>query len=170
MKKTMNKGKTMAFFYVIGLLGMLSILVLIGISREKQMQKVQEEKYQDISASWTLEKEGMQPVNVKKLGEYMNTESGVLSIYYQLPQMDADINLVYRSKDVYTKVLVDEDVIYETQVYESRLYNKSPGNLWNVMTINAKYSQRCLEMQIFCLHMVVLSSIMVLHGLGYMLF
>ena len=164
MKKTMNIGKNVAFFYIIGLFGMLSILVLIGISREVQTQKIKEEAYQDISASWTLEKEGTQSVDIKKLGEYMDAESEVLSIYYQLPEMDADINLVYRSKDVYTKVLVDEDVIYETQVYESRLYNKSPGNLWNVMTINAKYSQRCLEMQIFCLHMVVLSSIMVLHG------
>lgn len=152
MKKTMNIGKNVAFFYIIGLFGMLSILVLIGISREVQTQKIKEEAYQDISASWTLEKEGTQSVDIKKLGEYMDAESGVLSIYYQLPQMDADINLVYRSKDVYTKVLVDEDVIYETQVYESRLYNKSPGNLWNVLTINAKHSQKCLEMQIFMVY------------------
>ena len=123
MKKKFWKEKTLVFFYLIGLLGMLSILLLICISREEQKQKIQEETYQDITAQWTLDKEGMKPVNVKKLGEYMDAESGVLSMYYQLPEMDADVSLVYRSKDVYTKVIVDGEIIYETSVYESRYYN-----------------------------------------------
>ena len=82
----------------------------------------------------------------------MDPESGVLSIYYQLPEMEADISLVYRSKDVYTRVLVEGETIYETAVYESELYNKSPGNLWNVLTINSKYSSKCLELQIFMVY------------------
>ena len=82
----------------------------------------------------------------------MDPESGVLSIYYLLPEMEADISLVYRSKDVYTRVLVEGEIIYETAVYESELYNKSPGNLWNVLTINSKYSSKCLELQIFMVY------------------
>ena len=42
----------------------------------------------------------------------------------------------------------DEKIIYETSVYESRFYNRSPGNLWNVLNINSKYSGKCLELQI----------------------
>lgn len=153
MKKSMNKWKKIiTFLYALGLLGMFSILVFIGISRQEQEQKEKEETYKDITASWTLDREGTQPINVKKLGEYMDVESGVLSIYYQLPEMGADVSLVYRSKDVYTRVLVDEEVIYETSVYESRLYNKSPGNLWNVLTVNSKYSSKCLEIQIIMVY------------------
>lgn len=154
MKKTLyDARKIITISYIIGLLGMLSILVLIGISREKQVLKTQQDDmYQDITASWTLDREGTKPVNVKKLGEYMDAEIGVLSMYYQLPELNEDISLVYRSKDVYTRVLVDEDVLYETDVYESRLYNKSPGNLWNVLTINSKYSAKCIEVQIYMVY------------------
>lgn len=153
MNKSLYQGKkTITLLYVLGLLGMLSIVVVICISRQGPKSLEEEKKYIDISSSWTLDKEGTQPVNVKDLGKYMDAESGVLSMYYQLPQMDADISLVYRSKDVYTRVLVDGEAIYETSVYESKLYNRSPGNLWNVLTINSKYSSKCLEMQIIMVY------------------
>lgn len=153
MKKISNEGKKIiTLLYMIGLLGMLSILVVIVMSRQKEEQAYKEETYKDISAAWTLDKEGTQPVNVKKLGQYMDAESGVLSMYYQLPQMDADVSLIYRSKDVYTRVLVDGEEIYKTSVYESHLYNKSPGNLWNVCAVNSKYSSKCLELQVIMVY------------------
>lgn len=149
MKKFLKREKSIiTFLYILGLVGMFSILMAICISREKQEQKIEQETYQNITASWTLDREGTKPVEVKKLGEYMDTETGILSMYYQLPEMEADISLVYRSKDVYTRVLIGEEVIYETSVYDSRFYNRSPGNLWNVLNINSKYSGKCLELQI----------------------
>lgn len=153
MNKSWNKGKKiMVYLYLLGVLGMLSIVILIGVSREKQEKAQKEETYQNITASWTLDKEGTKQANVKKLGDYIDAESGVLSMYYQLPQMDADVSLVYRSKDVYTRILIDDEVIYETSVYDSRYYNKSPGNLWNVLTINSKYSAKYLELQIIMVY------------------
>lgn len=153
MGKALNKGKKIiVYLYMAGLLGMLSILILININREEPIKKTKEVTYQDITAQWTLDEEGTKPVSVKKLGEYMDTESGVLSMYYQLPEMNADVSLVYRSKDVYTRILIDDEVIYETSVYESRYYNKSPGNLWNILTVNSKYSAKCLELQIIMVY------------------
>ena len=143
-----KKVVMIAFLYVLGLLGMFSILLAIFIGREKPEQKANEDTYQNITAAWTLDKEGTQPVEVKKLGEYMDPESGELSMYYQLPELSSDTSLVYRSKDVYTRVLVDGEEIYETSVYESGFYNKSPGNLWNVLLVSSKYSGKCLELQI----------------------
>ena len=143
-----KKVVMIAFLYVLGLLGMFSILLAIFIGREKPEQKANEDTYQNITAAWTLDKEGTQPVEVKKLGEYMDPESGKLSMYYQLPELSSDTSLVYRSKDVYTRVLVDGEEIYETSVYESGFYNKSPGNLWNVLLVSSKYSGKCLELQI----------------------
>lgn len=132
MKASSDRGKKLiTFLYMLGLLGMISILVAIGISRKEPEQKINEETYQDITAEWTLDREGTQLADVKKLGEYMDEKTGVLSMYYQLPEMDKDLSLVYRSKDVYTKILIDEEVVYETAAYESRFYNRSPGNLWN---------------------------------------
>lgn len=149
MKKSFNiKEQIIAILYIIGLLGMFSILFAIFISRKEPEQKGREETYQNITALWTLDEEGTQPADVKKLGEYMDAESGQLTIYYQLPELGSDIGLVYRSKDVYTRLIVDEEVIYETNVYDSKFYNRSPGNLWNVLNISSKYSGKCLEMQI----------------------
>lgn len=78
----------------------------------------------------------------------MDENTGLLSMYYLLPELSSDVSLVYRSKDVYTKVLVDGEVIYQTSVYESPLYNKSPGNLWNMLNVSTAYSGKHLEIQI----------------------
>ena len=108
--------------YLLGLLGMLFIIGIITIDRKERSEAIKEITYKNITADWSLDKEGLKPVDVKKLGEYMDEEKGVLSMYYQLPQMDADVSLVYRSKDVYTRVLVGEELLYETEVYDSK-YN-----------------------------------------------
>ena len=149
MKNSLDKtGKRITILYLLGLLGVFLILLFIGITKEKPAENQKQDTYRDISTLWTLDKEGLQPVNVKELGKHMDPEKGVLSIYYQLPKMTADACLMYRSKDVYTRVIIDGEVIYETSVYDSKLYNRSPGNLWNISMINSKYSQKCLEIQV----------------------
>lgn len=155
MKNSLDRGKeskAITFLFLLGLLGMLSIVVAICVSRKEPEQKVKEETYKNITTSWTLDKEGTQPVDVKKLGEYMDEETGILSMYYQLPEMNRDVSLIYRSKDVYTRILIDGEVVYETLVYESRFYNKSPGNIWNTFNINSQYSGKCLELQIIMVY------------------
>ena len=147
-----KKSNFIMCIYLLGLLGMLFIIGIITIDRKERSESIKEITYKNITADWSLDKEGLKPVDVKKLGEYMDEEKGVLSMYYQLPQMDADVSLVYRSKDVYTRVLVGEELLYETEVYDSKYYNKSPGNLWNVMTINSKYSNEYLELQIIMVY------------------
>lgn len=151
-RKYKSRSKTIISTYLLGLLGMLLIIGIIIIDREERSETIQEITYKNVTADWTLDREGLEAADVKKLGEYMDEEKGILSLYYQLPEMNADVSLVYRSKDVYTRVLVGEDVIYETEVYDSKYYNKSPGNLWNVLTVNSKYSGACLELQIIMVY------------------
>ena len=149
MKESSDKRKRIVtFLYILGMLGMLSIVVSIFFSRKEPPKKSNEETYKNITACWTLDKKGTKVADVKKLGEYMNVETGVLSLYYQLPKMNHDLSLVYRSKDVYTRILIGKDVIYKTTSYESRFYNRSPGNLWNVLNIDSEYSEKCVELQI----------------------
>ena len=154
MKSILQKEKhkkrilILKILYMMGLLGMFSLICAIQIGKEKPIQNNALPTYQNITTQWTLDKEGTQPANVKKLGEYMDEKSGVLSIYYLIPELNADINLVYRSKDVSTRILVDGEVLYETSVYDSPFYNKSPGNLWNMLNVSSKYSNKPLELQI----------------------
>ena len=59
MKRTLHKReRSIGLLYAIGLLGMLAIIVLICIDRQGQTQLAKEASYQDISSSWTLDKEG----------------------------------------------------------------------------------------------------------------
>ena len=134
--------------YLVGVFGMLSLSAAIGFTKTKPPIVEKKDTYQNISQSWTWDPEGTEVVDVKKLGKHMDPESGLVSIYYVVPEISADTSLVYRSKDVYTRILVDGNVIYETMVYDSPYYNKSPGNLWNMLTIDSKYSGKVLEMQI----------------------
>ena len=149
MKNSLNKAeKGILALFIIGLLGIFIILFMISVTKQGDFENEKQETYTDISTLWTLDKEGTQSVTVKELGKYMDPESGILSLYYQLPEMTADAFLIYRSKDVYTRVLIDGECIYETSVYESKYYNRSPGNLWNIAMINSKYSKKCIEIEI----------------------
>lgn len=146
--KNKKHMQVMAVPYILSLLCLFSLIIVICVTRTPTGIIQNGNNYEDISMSWTLDKEGTKAVDIQKLGDYMNPDTGVLSIYYQLPALDDDIRLVYRSKDVYTRVLIGEDELYETAVYDSRFYNRSPGNLWNRLNISSAYSEQCLEIQI----------------------
>ena len=57
--------------------------------------------------------------------------------------------MVYRSKDVNTKVYIKNNQLYETAVYDSPFYLRSPGNLWNSMSIPSDCSGQVVEVQIY---------------------
>lgn len=146
--KNHKKIRAIEILYILGLVGMFSLFFVISLTKEKPNQGNQTQTYQNITAMWTLDKEGTQEVDIKKLGEYMDEETGVLSIYYKVPQLSRDTCFLYRSKDVYTRVVVDGEVRYETSVCDSPYYNESPGNLWNVVDVRAEDSGKHLEIQI----------------------
>lgn len=147
-----KENAAIAILYDIGLIGMLIIIFLICVGRDNPELDNEQITYIDTSNYWTLDKNGTKNVDFKALGTYMNADTGQLSIYYKLPVMSVDSDLVFRSKDVNTRVLIGEDILYETTVLESRFYNRSPGNLWNVVPISDKYSSEIIEIQIFMVY------------------
>ena len=147
-----KENAAITILYDIGVIGMLLVIVLICVGRYSHELDKKQITYIDTTAFWTLDKDGTKPVDFKALGTYMNPEIGQLSIYYQLPVMDTDSALIFRSKDVYTRILIGEELLYETTVFESRFYNRSPGNLWNVVPISDKYSSKLVEIQIFMVY------------------
>lgn len=82
----------------------------------------------------------------------MDEQTGMVSVYQRLPELDGDASLVYRTKDVYIKILINDSVIYETDVYTSRFYNRSPGNLWNIAKFHMQDSGALVEMQVYMVY------------------
>lgn len=145
-------GRLIASMYVLGLLGMFCVVIGVHFTRQSDMVEDGVSDYINISSDWTLDREGTMQADLGRLGEYMDEDTGILSIYHRLPDMKGEESLVYRSKDVYTKLLVDDTVVYETNVYDSKFYNRSPGNLWNVAKFHADSSGRLVEMQIYMVY------------------
>lgn len=153
----MNRGEELARklivpMYVLGLLGMFAIVVAVHITRKPGEGMENAMDYTDFSDGWTLDREGTVRAELGKLGTYMDEETGVLSIYHRLPSMEGDESLVFRTKDVYTKLLIDGEVFYATNVYESGFYNRSPGNLWNIAKFHDNCSGAIVEMQVYMVY------------------
>ena len=137
--------------YFLGLIGMILIIAFIYFGKNTEnVERIYE--FENIEKYWCLSKQGTEKIDFTRLGSYMDEEKGMLSLYYQIPELEEKQTLVYRSKDVYTKVLVDEQQIYETKVYESPYYNRSPGNMWNQITIDRSYGGKCLELQVYMVY------------------
>ena len=83
--------------YSLGLMGMIFILVCIHMSKDGRDIEDKTGNYSNISGAFTYDLEGAQPVDVRQLGTYMDPEKGVLSIYYQLPEIRENVSLIYRS-------------------------------------------------------------------------
>ncbi|MCM1107141.1 MAG: GGDEF domain-containing protein [Blautia sp.] len=134
--------------YLVLLAGMLLILTLIVLTRGSDNLIRFEEQYQNIDGAWTLDEEGSRSAELSRLGSYMEADAGQLSIYYRLSAVTDNTSLIYRTKDVYTRVLLDGEPIYETRVPDSSFYNRSPGNLWNMVNLPATASGKVVEVQI----------------------
>ncbi len=151
MKKSEDLAKKIiVLMYVLGLLGMLGIVIAVYITRQYGEQEAA--GYTNISDSWTLDREGTEPIDLGSLGRHMDEQTGMVSVYQRLPELDGDASLVYRTKDVYTKILINDSVIYETDVYTSRFYNRSPGNLWNIAKFHMQDSGALVEMQVYMVY------------------
>lgn len=148
-KHTISKiEKVMYGLYILGILGIGVIFIALNITRQEPENQEKYDSYTDISEHWFYDKEQTKPVYLTELNKHMDEDTGILTIYYQLPDLQQDVSFIYRSKDVYTRAYINGEMIYETSVYESKYYNASPGNLWNIATIPQRYSKGCLEIQI----------------------
>lgn len=99
-------------------------------------------EYTDIDGVWV--DENGQPANLSEL----EAKNGMTSIYWQLPQMEQDTSLVYCSQSVYTKVYLEENLIYETDSIDLSSYNKSPGSCWNIVRFSPKQAGQQVELQV----------------------
>lgn len=147
MNRKQISEKSIKILYVLGLVGMVLILIAIPFFKTSRAKTAEYSNYERIEQGWYTKEEG-KSIDFTTLGSYMDNEKGVLTICYTLPSLSEDVTLFYRSKDVGTKVFVEGKQIYETKVDKSPFYNRSPGNLWNMVKISKEYSQKTVELEI----------------------
>lgn len=150
MKKKLNVNyrRIIRGGYLIGLMLMFGIVLAILAGRQMPQNTGQTDNFLMTDDEWTLDAEGRQPVDMSRLGSFYEKDSNELSVYYRLPETDDGTSIVYRSKDVYTRLLVDGQTVYETQKPESPFYNESPGNIWNTLKLDSGYSGKTIELQV----------------------
>ena len=134
--------------YLLALLGMLAILVAASVTKTKAYTYPTEANFDEISTAFHTSPDGNDTVDFLHLGQYASSDGKTITLYCRLPEIGKNTSLIFRSKDVYTSVYVGEHLIYETNVPDSRFYNRSPGNLWNTVPLDDTYSGELLTLNI----------------------
>lgn len=147
MDRRQISEKGIKILYLLGLIGMVLILIAIPFFKTSREKTADYSDYERIEQGWYTKEEG-NAIDFSNLGSYMEEEEGVLTICYTLPKLSEDVTLFYRSKDVSTKVFMEGEQIYETKVDESPFYNRSPGNLWNMVRLSKEYGGKMVELEI----------------------
>lgn len=148
MSEKTTSVKIMRIAFLLSLLGLLAIIFAVFATKSDDKKAVKEESYISLDNSFFLTPDGDKVADLSHLGQYASEESNMISLYYRLPEITNNTTLIYRSKDVYTSLYLEDTLIYETNVAESRFYNKSPGNLWNRVNLDSSCSGKLLTLNI----------------------
>lgn len=123
--------------------------VAILVTRTGESNKTYGKNFKDISKSFYYDKNSDNIVDFEKLGEHFKDFEKSINIYYRIPDdLEDSETFYYRTKDIYTKVFIEDELLYETTVYDSWIYNKSPGNLWNSVKVSHKYAGKWMRVEI----------------------
>ena len=75
----------------------------------------------------------------------LRQDAGEATVYYRIPEMESDTTLSYRSHNMYTKVFLEDELVYETDNTYSDI---SPGTRFNLVTFKPEQAGQTLRMQI----------------------
>lgn len=148
MPKRTRPLKIMRIVFLMSLLGMLAIIVAVYATKTDEKANKNHKTYICLDNSFSTTPDGDEVADLSHLGKYASEESNRISLYYRLPEISNNTSLIYRSKDVYTSLYLEDSLIYETSVADSRFYNKSPGNLWNKVDLDSSCSGKMLILNI----------------------
>ena len=95
------------------------------------------QSYTNIEDSWTYE-DGS-PADFSSLKH----DAGEVTVCYLIPEMEGTTTLFYRSHNSYTKVFLEDELIYET---DNTYPDMSPGSRWNLVTLQPEHTGLTLRM------------------------
>ncbi len=134
-----------------GVLVLFLSFTLIWLFAHSEGQSVIDESFRetvDFSSGWELESGEI--VDLSKIGSLQMIDIyEEFSACHTIPDdLEEGQYLCFRSKNVFFKVYLDEELIYEPSVPESKLYTDSPGTNWNYVKLLKEYAGKRLEFRL----------------------
>ncbi|MCH5270966.1 MAG: diguanylate cyclase [Lachnospiraceae bacterium] len=71
-------------------------------------------------------------------------DAGESTVCYLIPEMEGTTTLFYRTHNSYTKIFLEDELIYET---DNTYPDMSPGSRWNLVTLQPEHAGLTLRMQ-----------------------
>lgn len=83
-----------------------------------------------------LKWEDGKPLKAEEIDTYKLQNNEQVTVVYQLPNvLKKDETIVFRSKNTYVEVFLNQEKRYETEYRHAAFYNHSPGTRWNFVSI-----------------------------------
>lgn len=129
----------------------LFVVALVWLGSRYEGESIIDESFTesvDFSTGWTLE-DGSD-VDTSDLRTLEGTEvNKAFSVYNRVPEnWEEGQHLCFRSKNVYYKVYLDGELIYDPYVPQSKIYPKSFGTRWSYVPISVEDVGKQIEIEI----------------------
>ena len=139
MKVSSSVFRKRTMWCCVAIVGVLALIVLHMLwTRRGYRVDYGLQDYTNIEESWTYE-DGS-PADFSSLKH----DAGEATVCYLIPEMDRTTALVYRTHNSYTKVFLEDELIYET---DNTYSDMSPGSRWNLVTLQPEHAGLTLRMQ-----------------------
>lgn len=145
--KIFSYGKVIPLLYLLAIVLMAVIVIFNILMRNPKTVSFGLGGFETMNTHW-LTSQG-EEFKISEIDKLRSNSSDSISIYYQLSDKVAEHqSLVFRSKNCFVKVLVDDRVLYETEAVSAPFYNHSPGTRWNVVNLSPEDAGKKLELKI----------------------
>ena len=139
MKISLSVFRKRIMWCCVAIVGILALIVIhMFWERRGYRADYGLQNYTDIKDSWTYE-DG-RPADLSSLKH----DNGEATVCYLIPEMEGSTTLFYRSHNSYTKIFLEDDLIYET---DNTYPDMSPGSRWNLVTLQPEHAGLILRMQ-----------------------
>ncbi|MCH5262876.1 MAG: diguanylate cyclase [Lachnospiraceae bacterium] len=139
MKVSLSVFRKRIMWCCVAIVGVLALIVIqMFWARRGYRVDYGLQSYTDIEDSWTYE-DGS-PADFSSLKH----DAGEATVCYLIPEMEETTTLFYRTHNSYTKVFLEDELIYET---DNTYPDMSPGSRWNFITLQPEDAGLTLRMQ-----------------------
>ena len=144
-----EKNKKYHFLYII-MIGVFAFMVIWSYSHYTGPSIIDEcfTDKMEFSEGW-LDADG-NDANIAKLRDLEGTEIyEEFSVFHDIPEDLAEGQyLCFRSKNIFFKMYIDGELVYEQYVLQCKMYTKSAGTRWNYVPIKLEDAGKQIEFRI----------------------
>lgn len=146
IRKKARFRKYMSLIFIGVVITMFGMIVANIVYRQGNVNSYGLGEFTTIDESWRTE-EG-EVFQISEIDSYAQKD-GIIYACYELPEeLEEGQSLVFRSKNCYVTISIDNQTVYETQLMEAPFYNHSPGTRWNLVRLKSEDAGKKAELQI----------------------